>query len=917
MPTILIDGKPYEAREGVNLLDACLSLGFDLPYFCWHPALGSVGACRQCAVKQFRDEKDTRGRLVMACMTPAGDGTRISIDDPAARDFRAGITEWLMVHHPHDCPVCDEGGECHLQDMAVMTGHAYRRYRGEKRTFRNQNLGPLVNQEMNRCIQCYRCVRFYRDYAGGRDFDAHFLRDRVFFGRHDDGVLESEFSGNLVEVCPTGVFTDKTLKRHYTRKWDERTAPSICVHCAVGCNTLPGERYGMLRRIRNRFNSEVNGYFLCDRGRYGYEFVNGNRRLREPLVRTNGALTGASASSAVERSASYLTDRSRVIGIGSPRASLEANFALRTLVGAERFVSGLAEPEHRLVSLTVDILRHGSVRAASLRDAGEADAVLILGEDVTNTAPMLALALRQSVRRQPMEHARALKIHEWDETAVRIAVQDAKGPFFIASPAATRLDDIATATVRLGPDDVARLGFALAHAIDGTAPAAAAPADSGLTDRIANALRESKRPLVVAGTGLGHDGVLQAAANIAWALQTAGHPAALALVVPECNSVGVGLLTDRTLDDAFAAVERGDADTVIVLENDLYRRGPESAVDRLFDRAAHVIAIDHTRNRTVDRAEVVLPAGSFAEGDGTFVSYEGRAQRAFQVFAPPAPIQESWRWIRDVFAAAGRSEASTWHTLDGITASLTSAEPLFRDLVQVAPRADFRVAGLKIARESHRASGRTAMNANVTVHEPKPPDDPDTPLTFTMEGHHGQPPSPLIARFWSPGWNSVQSVNFYQAEVGGPLRGGDPGVRLIEPIAEHPPYFNRAPTPSRRRAGEWLCVPLHHIFGSEELSAVAPAIAELASGLYVALGANDSDALKVEPGSKVTLTFDDGTSLRLDVRVVPSLPSGLAGVPSGLPSLPYLRLPARAQVVKTAAVQPGRGQTSAAKGGAS
>src|SRR5579884_1314878 len=173
MPVILVDNQSFEVEPGRNLLQACLSLGFNLPYFCWHPAMGSVGACRQCAVKQFRDEKDTRGRLVMACMTPANDGTRISIEDPDARAFRSSITEWMMMNHPHDCPVCDEGGECHLQDMVVMTGHDYRRYRGHKRTFWNQDLGPFVNHEMNRCIQCYRCVRFYRDYAGGRDFDAY------------------------------------------------------------------------------------------------------------------------------------------------------------------------------------------------------------------------------------------------------------------------------------------------------------------------------------------------------------------------------------------------------------------------------------------------------------------------------------------------------------------------------------------------------------------------------------------------------------------------------------------------------------------------------------------------------------------------------------------------------------------------
>ncbi|MDA8085423.1 MAG: 2Fe-2S iron-sulfur cluster-binding protein [Nitrospiraceae bacterium] len=167
MVTVYIDGKPYQVKAERNMLDVCLSLGMDLPYFCWHPAMHSVGACRQCAVKQFRDENDKKGKIVMACMTPAAEGTRISLKDPEAMEFRASVIEWLMLNHPHDCPVCDEGGECHLQDMTVMTGHAYRRTRFKKRTHKNQYLGPLVNHEMNRCIQCYRCVRFYNDYAGG------------------------------------------------------------------------------------------------------------------------------------------------------------------------------------------------------------------------------------------------------------------------------------------------------------------------------------------------------------------------------------------------------------------------------------------------------------------------------------------------------------------------------------------------------------------------------------------------------------------------------------------------------------------------------------------------------------------------------------------------------------------------------
>src|SRR5690349_7444531 len=284
MATVYVDNRAFEMDPKQNLLHGCLQLGMDLPYFCWHPAMGSVGACRQCAVKQFKDETDQRGKIVMACMTPAAEGTLISIRDPEAADFRKAIIEGLMVNHPHDCPVCDEGGECHLQDMTLMAGHDYRRYTFEKRTFRNQYLGPFVNHEMNRCLQCYRCVRFYRDYAGGDDLDAFASRNNVYFGRHEDGVLESEFSGNLAEVCPTGVFTDKTLKQHYTRKWDLTTAPSICQHCSLGCNIIAGERYGELRMVANRYHGEVNGYFICDRGRFGYEFVNAETRIKEPLL---------------------------------------------------------------------------------------------------------------------------------------------------------------------------------------------------------------------------------------------------------------------------------------------------------------------------------------------------------------------------------------------------------------------------------------------------------------------------------------------------------------------------------------------------------------------------------------------------------------------------------------------------------
>ncbi|MGH7844412.1 MAG: NADH-quinone oxidoreductase subunit NuoG [Candidatus Binatia bacterium] len=888
MAEIYIDGKPYQVEAGQNLLHICLSLGINLPYFCWHPALGSVGACRQCAIKQFKDKDDARGRIVMACMTPAEEGMRVSVQDQEARDFRTSVIEWLMINHPHDCPICDEGGECHLQDMTVMTGHNYRDFRFNKRTHRNQYLGPFINHEMNRCIACYRCVRFYRDYAGGRDFDVFAAHNSVYFGRHTDGLLENEFSGNLVEVCPTGVFTDKTLKQHYTRKWDLQTAPSICVHCSLGCNTIPGERYGMLRRIHNRYNHEVNGYFLCDRGRYGYEFVNNEQRIRKPVIRAN------QNQNALGYVAGLLSRDAKVIGIGSPRASLEANFALRTLVGPERFFHGMSAVDSRLVSAASKILQNGPARSPSLRDVEQCDAVLVLGEDVTNTAPILALALRQAARRQPRQLAEKLKIPAWNDAAMRQVIQDQKGPFFLAAPHVTRLDDVALRSYHAPPDDLARLGFAVAHALDnGVAAVEKLPDDiRSLAENIATALKQANRPLVVSGTSCGSEAVIQAATNVAWALCGKNRQAHLCFTVPECNSLGLSLMHGNELAAAFQAVRDGKADTVIVLENDLYRRADAAVVDALFDAAKHVVVLDHLAHATADKAEVVLPAATFAESDGTLVSNEGRAQRFYRVLPAAGEIKESWRWLADMMVAAGRREARAWDNFDAIVDAVANGLPIFKPIAEIAPPAGFRIAGQKIARQPHRYSGRTSMSAKINVDEPKPPEDPDSPLAFSMEGYQGKPPSVLIPYYWAPGWNSVQSVNKFQTEVGGELRGGDPGKRLIEPSAAGKPnYFGVIPAPFSPGDGRWLLLPIHHIFGSEELSMQSHNITELAPKPYLALNPEDARRLRIKDGQEVEVRLC-GVKRRLPFKPLPGLPRGVAGVPAGLPQLQGVALPA-------------------------
>jgi NADH-quinone oxidoreductase subunit G len=900
MVTIYIEGKAYSVEEGQNLLQACLALGFDLPYFCWHPVLGSVGACRQCAVKRFKNEKDLKGELVMACMTPAGDGTRISINDPEAAQFRAGVVEWLMINHPHDCPVCDEGGECHLQDMTVMTGHNYRDFRFPKRTHRNQDLGPFLNHEMNRCIQCYRCVRFYHDYAGGSDLNAFSSHDHVYFGRFQNGPLESEFSGNLVEICPTGVFTDKTLKAHFTRKWDLQTAPSVCVHCGLGCNTIPGERYGELRRVRNRYHHQVNGYFLCDRGRYGYEFVNSAQRIRHPLQRAEGreGIKPMTENEVLELAAVILADPGKIIGIGSPRASLESNFALRTLVGPGRFHAGLSDSDFKCLDTGCNILRQGPVPAATLQEAGLADAALILGEDVTQTAPLMALNLRQMRYGKSVGIASGFQLPHWNDAAVREIAQLQRPALFIATPYPTRLDDEALRSFYAAPDDLVSLGFGVLAALD---PKVFTMPDlndlmRALADEIAQALLNARNPLVVAGTACSRPALIEAAANVAWCLGRKGREAAFSLCVPECNSLGLSMMGGLDLDSAFQAVGKGEADTVIILENDLYRRADAQAVDAMLGKARHIIVIDHRQTATAEKAHVVLPAATFAEATGTLINNEGRAQRGYAVMPPKEEARASWRWLQVLMNAAGHIDARSWLRLEDLITDLVKDMPVFQPVAGMDPDVSLPTQGGKIPRQSHRYTGRTAMSADVDVSEPKPPADKDAPLGFTMEGYDGPPPAGLISRIWAPGWNSVQALNKFQSEIGGPLRGGDPGRRLIEPPASDDGHYFAMPEPAALpEEDEYLLVPVHHIFGSEELSMASPGIARRAPQPYLAL--SPEDALAGE-GEKVRLLIK-GRTLDLPVKLLPGMPHRTAGLPAGLPGLPKMALPAAVKILGT------------------
>ncbi|MGQ7032229.1 molybdopterin-dependent oxidoreductase, partial [Escherichia coli] len=720
------------------------------------------------------------------------------------------------------------------------------------------------------------------------DLGVYGAHDNVYFGRPEDGTLESEFSGNLVEICPTGVFTDKTHSERYNRKWDMQFAPSICQQCSIGCNISPGERYGELRRIENRYNGTVNHYFLCDRGRFGYGYVNLKDRPRQPVQRRGDDFITLNAEQAMQGAADILRQSKKVIGIGSPRASVESNFALRELVGEENFYTGIAHGEQERLQLALKVLREGGIYTPALREIESYDAVLVLGEDVTQTGARVALAVRQAVKGKAREMAAAQKVADWQIAAILNIGQRAKHPLFVTNVDDTRLDDIAAWTYRAPVEDQARLGFAIAHALDNSAPAVDGiePELQSKIDVIVQALAGAKKPLIISGTNAGSIEVIQAAANVAKALKGRGADVGITMIARSVNSMGLGIMGGGSLEEALTELETGRADAVVVLENDLHRHASATRVNAALAKAPLVMVVDHQRTAIMENAHLVLSAASFAESDGTVINNEGRAQRFFQVYDPAyydskTVMLESWRWLHSLHSTLLSREVD-WTQLDHVIDAVVAKIPELAGIKDAAPDATFRIRGQKLAREPHRYSGRTAMRANISVHEPRQPQDIDTMFTFSMEGNN-QPTAhrSQVPFAWAPGWNSPQAWNKFQDEVGGKLRFGDPGVRLFETSENGLDYFTSVPARFQPQDGKWRIAPYYHLFGSDELSQRAPVFQSRMPQPYIKLNPADAAKLGVNAGARVSFSYD-GNTVTLPVEIAEGLTAGQVGLPMGM-----------------------------------
>jgi NADH-quinone oxidoreductase subunit G len=663
MPKLTIDNRVVEVPEGTNVLEAAEKLGIMIPRFCYHPAMGSIGACRVCAVMFL--EGRVKG-VEMSCMTKAEDGMVVSTTHPEAMEFRRYVIEWLMLNHPLDCPVCDEGGHCLLQDETVSGGHSIRRYVGPKRTYHDQDLGPFVQHEMNRCIQCWRCRRFYQEFAGYRDLGAMQIGNRTYFGRFSDGALESPFAGNLIDVCPTGVYTDKP-SRFKSRRWHLERGPSLCLHCSLGCNIVGSAEYREMVRLEARLNEKVNGHFICDRGRYGFSYANRPDRPRQARVGGrdvpwNEAIRAAAVGLA-EISQKY--GAGAVACLGGTRSSLETQGALKLLCR----VRGWRDPQffwdsalERKVKSAVGRLDERLV--VSLRQIEAADFILAVGADPVNEAPMLALALRQAQRR-------GAKIVVLDPRPVSLPCE-----FDLLAVAPGEINAALGALVKgvLSADQLAGLKEP-ARTFYGALPGQY-PGDTDLASllpALAGDLQKSKKPVVVCGTDMVRETTPSVAADLVLLLQSAGKAAGLFYLLPGANAFGAGLIaapaqseaTDQPTaqwpwgtaelgeplgpgqpalsgDQILAAIDHGEIKALVLVENDpFWLSYDEERVAWALDKLEFLVVLDYLPSPTVTRAHVLLPTLPVFERTGAgFVNQEGRAQWAPPVHLGGTPIAQ-------------------------------------------------------------------------------------------------------------------------------------------------------------------------------------------------------------------------------------------------------------------------------------
>jgi NADH-quinone oxidoreductase subunit G len=633
MPKLTIDGIEVEVPPGTTVLQACQRAGVEVPHFCYHERLQIAGNCRMCLVEQEKAPKP-----IASCAMPATDNMVIRTDSEKAKKARKGVMEFLLINHPLDCPICDQGGECDLQDQAMAYGYDRGRFEENKRAVKDKDFGPLVKTSMNRCIHCTRCVRFATEIAGVEELGATGRGESMEIGTYVQKALTSELSGNIIDLCPVGALTSKPYA-YVARPWELRKTESIDALDAVGSNIRVDARGAAVLRILPRLNEEVNEEWISDKTRFAVDGL-GHRRLDRPYVRIDGKLAAASWGDAFKAIAAGFGRQpgGKIAALAGDLADVEAMFALKELMGA----LGSSNIDCRQDGAKLDPASRASyLFNTTIAGIEEADACLLIGTDPRWEAPLVNARLRKRYMR---------------------------GGFKVAAIGPTLDLTFPVVQLGLGPEVLDDL--------------------AGANHSWGEVLKGAKKPMLILGMGAlaRPDGaqILAAARRLAEAtgMVTAEWNGfnVLHTAAARVGGLDIGFVPGaggRDRDAILAGCETGEISAVYLLgadEIDMRRLG-----------RAFVVYQGHHGDQGAKRADVVLPGAAYTEKDGIYVNTEGRVQAARRAGFPPGEAREDWAILRALSDILGHR--LPYDSLRDLRLRLMSHHPSFAEIDGILPAA--------------------------------------------------------------------------------------------------------------------------------------------------------------------------------------------------------------------------------------
>ena len=625
MPVIEIDGKQIEVAAGATVMDAAHAAGIVIPHFCYHKKLSIAANCRMCLV-----EVEKAPKPLPACATPVTDGMKVQTHSPKAIAAQAGVMEFLLINHPLDCPICDQGGECQLQDIAVGYGGSASRYGEPKRVVKDKELGPLISTDMTRCIHCSRCIRFGQEIAGLMELGMPGRGEHVEVMPFLQTQVNHELSGNVIELCPVGALTSKPF-RYKARSWELSRRKSVSPHDGLGANIQVHVKDNRVLRVVPQDNEAINECWIADRDRFSYEALNSDQRLTQPMLKKDGQWQVATWQDALEFTASRLTqirDSKGAAAIGalaSPHQTVEELYLFTKLMRG----LGTENIDHRLAQADASLGAGARWLGMPVADLTALDRVLLVGASIRQEQPLIAQRLRQAVK-----HGAQLNVLHaaGDDLLSKVNAR------LIAKPGdwLNGLAQIAKAMQEAG----ANLGAASA-AIEPVSVSDAARS-------IAASLMSGEKKAVLLGA-LAQNHAQAGQLHVLAQAIAAASGASLGFLSPAANSVGaqvVGALPGPNGLGAHAMLADQRAAYVLLGAEPELDAYDAAAATTAMRGAEFVVALSAFKTTALDYADVLLPIAPFSETAGSYVNMEGRLQSFHGVVKPQGEARPAWKVLR-------------------------------------------------------------------------------------------------------------------------------------------------------------------------------------------------------------------------------------------------------------------------------